>query len=84
MTLALAAASAATSATERATVLTLGEALCHSQTRARKAEEGEADREELRRMLRRELALNFAYRQYITMLQVTRANRNIINVVVQL
>lgn len=81
MTLALAAASVATSATERATVLTLGEALCHSQTRARKAEEGEADREGLRGMLRREMALNFAYRQYITMLQVMGPHYDIINLI---
>ena len=77
MTLALAAASAAANATERATILTLGEALCHSQTRARKAEEGERERERVRQeRLRREMALNFAYRQYITVLQVKGAHQS--------
>ena len=76
MTLALAAASAAANATERATILTLGEALCYSQTRARKAEEGEGEREGVRERLRREMALNFAYRQYIIVLQVKGAHQS--------
>jgi len=71
--MAAARAAAATSSTERATLLDLGAALCHSQTRARQAEEGSQammeERERLVRLLWREFDNSYAAKQWIAMLE---------------